>query len=383
MDPSNHSVGRRTFVKAAAIVPFAAVSGTAANSAVSIGLVGAGNRGPNVCRLLVQNTPGRITALCDLYDEKIERAKKTIGIENPDVYNDYEKLLASDVDAVMISTPAFLHAEHFEKAIQAGKHIYLEKPASPDVAGCKRIMRAADSADRKLNITFGFQRRYGQLYQKAKALLDSGAIGTVRMAIIQFLKSQGTRQFPGALNAPTKMDDKIAQWYSWRHLSGDLIVENNIHLIDVMNWFIGEHPTRALGTGGQTVPRLGDVRDHGTVTFDYSNNVQGTLIGTTLGPPTYRVVNERFFGDKGGIETASEYWKHFRASDDVMTEDAPRSETIDAVDAFVKRVAEGRPENTGVRGAESTLTAILGRMAMDHKHLGRNVEFRGLTGPRR
>ena len=143
MKASNHHLGRRTFVKAAAIVPFAAVRGTAANSAVSIGLIGSGGRGPRVCRLLVDNTPGRVTALCDLYDEKIERAKKTIGIDNPAVYKDYEKLLASDVDAVMISTPAFLHAEHFEKAVQAGKHIYIEKPAAPDVAGCKRIMRAA------------------------------------------------------------------------------------------------------------------------------------------------------------------------------------------------------------------------------------------------
>lgn len=354
-------------MQAAAIVPFAAVAGTAANSAVTVGLIGTGKRGPGVSRLLVDNTPGRVTALCDLYDEKIERAKEVIGLENPAVYKDYEKLLASDVDAVMISTPAFLHAEHFEKAVQAGKHIYIEKPASPDVAGCKRIMRAADGADRKINITFGFQRRYGQVYQKAKALLDSGAIGDIRFAEINFLKSQGTRNFPGAVEAPAKMDDKIAQWYSWRHLSGDLIVENNIHLIDVMNWFLGEHPSAAIGSGGQTVPRLGDVRDHGQVTYDYSNNVQGCLIGTTLGPPTYRVVNERFFGDKGGIETASAYWQHFRSRDDIVTEKAPRNETIDAVDAFIKRIAEGRPENTGVRGAESTLTAILGRMAMDLK----------------
>jgi len=367
MNTPDRSIPRRTLMKAAAIVPFAAVAGTAANSAVTVGLIGTGKRGPTVSRLLVQNTPGRVTALCDLYDEKIENAKKVIGLENPAVYKDYEKLLASDVDAVMISTPAFLHAEHFEKAVQSGKHIYIEKPASPDVAGCKRIMRAADGADRKVNITFGFQRRYGQVYQKAKALLDSGAIGDIRFAEINFLKSQGTRNFPGAVDAPTKIEDKIAQWYSWRHLSGDLIVENNIHLIDVMNWFLGEHPSKAIGSGGQTVPRLGDVRDHGQVTYDYSNNVQGCLIGTTLGPPTYRVVNERFFGDKGGIETASAYWQHFRSRDDIVTEKAPRGETIDAVDAFVKRIAEGTPENTGVRGAESTLTAILGRMAMDLK----------------
>ena len=219
MQSSNHSIRRRTLLGAATAVPFAAVAGSAANSAVSIGLLGTGRRGPTVARLLVQNTPGRVTALCDLYDEKIERAKKVIGLENPAVYNDYEKLLASDVDAIMISTPAFLHAEHFEMAVQAGKHIYVEKPASPDVAGCKRIMRAADSADRRLNITFGFQRRYGQIYKRAKALLDSGEIGTIRQVLLQFLKGTGGRKRPGALEPPTKMADKLAQWYSWRHLS--------------------------------------------------------------------------------------------------------------------------------------------------------------------
>ena len=369
MNNSNQTstLSRRHVVKAAAIVPFAAVSGTAANSAVTVGLIGAGNRGPRVSRQMVKNTGGRLAAICDLYDDKIKRAKEFIGAPDAKAYTDYEKLLASDVDAVMISTPAFLHAEHFEKAVQAGKHIYIEKPAAPDVAGCKRIMRAADGADRKLNIAFGFQRRYGQVYKKAKALLDSGAIGKIRLASIQFLKSSGVRKFPGHVEAPTKMEDKIAQWYSWRHLSGDLIVENNIHLIDVMNWFLGEHPVKTLGTGGQTVARLGDVRDHGQVTFDYSNNVQGCLIGTTLGPPTYRVVNEKFFGEKGGIETASEYWKHFRSRDDIVTEESPRSVSIDSIDEFVTRIAEGRPENVGVRGVETTLTAIMGRMAMDLK----------------
>lgn len=367
MKSSKNAVTRRTLIGATTVVPFAAVAGSTANSSVSIGLLGAGGRGPRVSRLLTQNTSGRIAALCDLYDEKIERAKRVINLENPAIYKDYEKLLASDVDAIIIATPAFLHAEHFEKAVQAGKHIYIEKPASPDVAGCKRIMRAADSADRHLNITFGFQRRYSQIYKKAKTLLDSGEIGAVRLALLQFLKSRSSKKRPGGMEPPTKLADKIAQWYSWRHLSGDLIVENNIHLIDVMNWFLGVHPMKAIGTGGQTVPRPGDVRDHGQVTFDYPNNVQGCLTGTTLAPPTYRVVNERFFGNKGGIETTSLYWKHFRNRDEILTEQAPRNSTVEAVDEFVTRITESRPENTGVRGAESTLTAILGRMAMDLK----------------
>ena len=151
------------------------IRGSAANSAVTVGLIGAGSRGTYVTGLVAKNTPARVVALCDVVDGKSEKAAKTIGVENPQLYKDYHQLLASDVDAVIIATPVFLHAEHFEAAVKAGKHIYIEKPASADVEGCKRIMRAADAADRKLHITFGFQRRYGQVYQKAKQLADSGA----------------------------------------------------------------------------------------------------------------------------------------------------------------------------------------------------------------
>src|SRR4249920_907622 len=140
---------------------------TAANGAITVGVLGTGNRGTFVAAMLAKNTPGRVVALCDVVPEHMERAKKEIGVENPRLYSDFQKMLASDVDAIIIATPVFLHADHFEAAVKAGKHIYIEKPASMDVAGCKRVMRAADAADRKLNITFGFQRRYGLLYQKA------------------------------------------------------------------------------------------------------------------------------------------------------------------------------------------------------------------------
>ena len=142
--------------RAALFVPLAAWRGSAANGAVTVGLVGAGNRGSYVAGLMAKHTPARVVALCDIVDEKMQQAKASIGIEDPKLYKDIERLLASDVDAIIIATPVHLHAEHFEAAVKSGKHIYIEKPASVDVAGCKRIMRAADSADRKINITFGF-----------------------------------------------------------------------------------------------------------------------------------------------------------------------------------------------------------------------------------
>lgn len=355
---------RRTAVKAAAMLPWAAVSGSAANSAVTVGLIGSGNRGTFVAGLLAKNTPARVVALCDVFDEKMERAKKSIGLENPKLYQDFRQLLASDVDAVIIATPVFLHAEHFEAAVKSGKHIYIEKPASADVEGCKRIIRAADSADRKLNITFGFQRRYGLVYQKAKQLADSGAIGAIRLGHAHFIKS-GDGGAAAKLPTPKTEKEKIVAWGAWKELSGDLIVENNVHSIDVLNWFLGGRPKSAIGAGGSTLPKRGDMRDHNFVAYEYDNGIQGQLTGTTLAQAGYRDVVEQFFGDKGMIETSENHWRHVQGRGQETVEKSPRNITIDSVADFVSRIAEGRPGNTAIRGAESSLTAILGRMAMD------------------
>lgn len=341
---------------------------TPADSAITVGVLGTGNRGTFVSTMMAKNTAARVVALCDIFPEKMEQAKSKIGVENPKLYTDYQKMLASDIDVIIIATPVFLHAEHFEAAVKAGKHIYIEKPASMDVAGCKRVMKAADSADRKLNITFGFQRRSAQVYLKAKALADSGAIGPIHMGFARFIKSGGAAQEASKLPPPKTEKEKAVAWDAWKALSGDLIVENNIHSIDVLNWFLGGRPQSAIGSGGTTLSKQsGDTRDHNFVAFEYKGGVQGQLLGTTLAPPGYRDVVEQFFGDKGLIETSENYWRHYRGPQQETTEKSPRNITIDSVSAFVQRIRDGKPENTGVRGAESTLTAIMGRMAMDHR----------------
>ena len=139
---------RRSLV-GASLVAASAVRGTAQNSAITVGVLGTGSRGTYVSTLMAKNTPARVVALCDVFPEKMEHAKSRIGVENPRLYQDFRKMLASDIDAVIIATPVFLHADHFEAALKAGKHIYIEKPASVDVDGCKRIMRASDAADQR------------------------------------------------------------------------------------------------------------------------------------------------------------------------------------------------------------------------------------------
>jgi myo-inositol 2-dehydrogenase / D-chiro-inositol 1-dehydrogenase len=357
---------RRSILKGTMALPIGAVRGTEANSAITVGLIGCGGRGSFDAGLLVRFTDARLIALCDLYDDRIEKATAKIPVKGAKIYKDYHELLASDVDAVIIATPVFLHPAHFEDAVKAGKHIYIEKPAGLDVAGCRRVLKASESATPKQNIVFGFQQRYGSVYLNAKRALDSGDIGAIRLAHSHWIKGEFTG-YEKPTPRPVTEEEKIRQWRLWRATFGDIIVETYVHGIDVLNWFIGSHPQTAYGTGGRTAERRGDIMDHCDLTFTYPGGVQATLTGAQLTPLGFRSVNETFYGSKTVVETAREYWKHYRAKGDTVNENSPREITADAMADFVKRIEEDNPHNTAPQAVESTLTAILGQMAVDKK----------------
>jgi myo-inositol 2-dehydrogenase/D-chiro-inositol 1-dehydrogenase len=367
-------VSRRDFA-AAALVPFSAVRGSAQNSTITVGLIGCGGRGTHDGKTLAENVKGaRLVAVADLFPEKAEAAKKAAGVPDAKVYaRDRELLEKSGVDAVIIATPVFLHPEHLEAALRAGKHVYIEKPAGADVAGCLRLMRAADWADRKLNITFGFQQRYGAGYRKAKKLSESKEFGPIVMGHSYWVKNQVSSRRNQESFPKTELDI-MRQWHEWRQFFGDYIVENNVHGVDILNWFLGGHPVKAVGSGGRTVIKVGDNTDHSYVTFDYGNNVQGHLIGCMITPRWYRDVKEMFFGSETVIETHREFWRHYRGRTDFMEEKEPmingavRDITIDSLSEFIQRVKDGKPENTAATAVDSTLTCIMGRMATDTRH---------------
>ena len=125
----------------------------------------------------------RLTAICDIYPDRIDSAKTKIpGGDRGRVYRNYHELLSqADIDAVLIATRVFLHPEHFEAAVQAKKNIYCEKPAGADVAGVKRLLRAADLADKSKTIQFGFQQRFSPEYLKALDILRTGKLGQMKM----------------------------------------------------------------------------------------------------------------------------------------------------------------------------------------------------------
>ena len=353
-------------MRTATAVPLSAVAASAANSAVTVGIIGLGNRGSSHARHLAGMPEARLVSAAEISDASIERARQKVSLEGVKLHKDLEDVLASDVDAVIIATPVYLHPEHFEAALKAGKHIYIEKPAAADIAGAKKVMRLADAAPRELNITFGYQQRHGGVYHAAKKLIDSGEIGKINLVHSHFLKSGMTGNEP-ALPPPTNERERLAQWKRWRATYGEIITETFCHNIDAMNWFVGAHPIKAIGTGGRSVMRVGDLLDHLNVTYDYPGNVQGNMVGSYLSPSFYREVYERYFCQDGVVETARGYWKHYRGRDDVVEERSPRDITIDALEEFFGRIRDNKPANTGVRGAESTLTALLGQLAIDRR----------------
>ncbi|MEN6601032.1 MAG: Gfo/Idh/MocA family oxidoreductase, partial [Bryobacteraceae bacterium] len=238
---------RTTAAGAFTIVGVQAVRGTQANSKVTFGLIGTGNRGSYDASIANADPRAQVTALCDLFDDRIETATQKIKAVNPKVYKDYEKLLASDVDAVIIATPPFEHPRMLEAAVQARKHIYCEKPMGVDVAGCKKVIAAGRKADPKKCLTTGYQQRYGPVYLEAYKRIQEGQIGELVNARGYWISNDPFKRVP----YDDPKIDKLRNWFCYRELSGDFIVEQDCHNIDVLHWFLGNRPTRAVGYGGR------------------------------------------------------------------------------------------------------------------------------------
>jgi len=353
----------------AVIVNAHTAKGTQANSAVSFGIIGTGGRGCFVGKLMTRDPRARLVAICDIYQDRIDKAVKEVpGAATARVFKDYHELLQQkDVDAVLIATPVFLHPEHFEAAVNAGKHIYCEKPAGADVAGVKRLMQAGESADKSKVIQFGFQQRFSPEYLSAESRLRNGDLGEMTLMISYWV--WGGSAFRDAQASPYPPEErKIRHWGAYKETSGDFIVEQDCHGVDILNWFSEAHPLTAYGDGGRKARKFGDNSDHVCVIYEYPDELKGWLIGTQLPPSPYWDVKEQFFGTKGVIEVERSYNSWFQAGrQGVEKTQSSREITIDAVEHFYRYIVEGKQFNMAQSSAESTLTSILGRMACELK----------------
>ena len=352
--------GSAVAATALTIVAPQTVRGSQANSKISVGLIGSGGRGTFDATIVNADPRARITTLCDLFDDRIEVATQRIKADKPAIYKDFEKLLASDVDAVVIATPPFEHPRMLEAAIQARKHVYCEKPMGVDLAGVERVIAAARKADPNKDVAVGFQQRYGPVYLEAFKRIGEGQIGDLVNARGFWIGADPFKRTP----YPDPKIEKIRNWFCYKDYSGDFIVEQDCHNFDVLHWFLNARPIRVNGMSGRKVRTTMEISDHLSLSFEFPNGIHVNYEANQISTAGFSKVGEEFTGTKGVIETSRSRMVHHKPPREVETMNSPRDITIDGIEAFLGRIESGKPENVAERSAISTLFAILGRTAM-------------------
>lgn len=261
---------RRTFVKAAGgllLLRPETVFGSQANSAVEIGIVGAGGRGNWIGDLFIEHTGARVVAIAEPFEDRRNAAVAKYKLDASRAWggrDGHKALASSKLDAVIIETPPYFHPEQAEAAVAAGKHVFLAKPVAVDVQGCERIRAAGAKAKNKVSFLVDFQTRSRDVFREAARRVHSGGIGDIVLGHVYY--------HAGRLKPHTSSDlsSEMLAFRNWLHdkkLSGDIIVEQNIHVIDAANWYLQGHPVRAVGTYGRKARLTGDTSDHFVVTY--------------------------------------------------------------------------------------------------------------------
>ncbi len=334
------------------------VRGSQANSALSVGLVGCGNRGMYVSGIFAKNEFAKVSAVCDIYDDKLDAAvKKYSGARR---FKDIKEVLRQpDIDAVLIATPAYLHPEHFETAVDARKHIYMEKPAGVSPSGCRRVAAAARKADPTKRITVDYQQRYGKEYRKAWEVVKSGELGGIKMVRAAWLGNG-----PPISKGHPESEEKMRNWYFYRELSGDILVEQDCHNVDVVNWFTGTHPVRVTGYGSRQVRQYGDVYDNVAATFQYEDGMVFSYSANQFRTPGFKDVSETFICQKGAVTVSRAGYTIWRPDGKPEVATTAYDITEDVVREFIEGARTGKIENAAFSAAESTLTAVMALWAI-------------------
>ena len=379
-EPSSPS--RRNLIKSTAAAALFSALGTnyahaQGTDRIKVGLVGCGGRGRGAAGNIAEADPKgvTITAIADLFPDAIDETKK-LWAEKPKDQFDYQKniftgfdayqqLLNTDCNYVILATPPGFRAMMIEAAINAGKNVFGEKPVAVDPTGVRRILAAAEVASKKnLGIVCGTQRRHDPGYVETVKRIHDGQIGKVVAGFVYWNQGylKNTPRQPGW----SDMEYQIRNWTYFTWLSGDHIVEQHMHQVDVANWVVGTTPRLAIAMGGRQVriqPEFGHIYDH--FATDYAYRVQEGADDVRVASyarqidNTYGKVEEYFIGTDGaayasGRITGKNAWRYSGARPNPYVQ-----EHLD----FVNSIRAGKPLNEGKTCAESTLSAIMGRMS--------------------
>jgi myo-inositol 2-dehydrogenase / D-chiro-inositol 1-dehydrogenase len=403
---SSNKLDRRKFLKSAAttagvmLIKPSLVRGTEANSAVRVGLLGCGGRGTEDATNLIDTGNARIVALADMFRDQLDAARAHFNkLQQAKDYTDidpsqlfagpkaYQQIAQSkQVDAIVIATPPYYHPQHLEAVVAAGKHVYLEKPVAVDVPGALRVMEIGKRAAGKFSLDVGFQIRDCPPFVELVRRIHGGALGNIVCGEAHYLTGYIDR--PAWPNA-SPAERRLRNWVYDRALSGDIIVEQNIHVIDICNWILKGHPLKASATGGrQGRPTSdGDAYGNYNVLFHYPDNVDVTFSSTQFAKGWWDVT-ERFFGTKGVSQSpytgalgiwGDEPWQAPMTPAKDKTDSQTFSVTgnftsnLEFADrekkkAFVDSITSGNFHNQADKGAESAIACMLARTAAYKGH---------------
>lgn len=376
---------RRTFLKstgAAVIGGAAALNVGLANSTfarskntLKVGLVGCGGRGTGAATQALRADPDVVlTAMADVFQDRLDQSydnllkihpeKVKVEKENKFIgFDAYKKVMESDVDVVLLATPPGFRPDHLIAAVDAGKHIFCEKPMAVDAPGVRKVLDAAKKAKEKsLSLVSGFCLRYDLQKKALFGRVQDGEIGEIMT--VSSTRNGGELWYKPRQPEWTNMENQMRNWYYYNWLSGDFIVEMIVHSMDMMSWVMGDKiPVRATGTGGRQSrvdERWGNIYDHFAIEYEYENGVKGiNFCRQQNGCSTKNTVEvvgtqgRAFYGGDRHEITGKNKWKYQGEKNDIFQAEH---------DALFASIREGKPMNDGEWMANSTMMAILGRM---------------------
>jgi len=372
---------RRVFLQAAAAAgSFAILSrpSTAQDgrAPLKVGVIGCGGRGTGAAMdALAASDRVVVHALGDLFVDRVQACRKALAergeravVRDANIhvgFDAFQKVVDSGVDIVILATAPFFRPMHLAAAIKAGKHVFMEKPVATDPAGVRSVIASAEEAERQgLSIVAGTQRRHEQCYLEAMKRVQDGMLGEVVSARCYW--NQGGLWVKQRGAGMSDMEWQVRNWLYFTWLSGDHIVEQHVHNLDVVNWAMGGPPVRATGLGGREVRRgseYGHIYDHFAVEYEYKSGASAMSFCRQIDGCASRV-DEVVVGTKGVLHSSSgsarivlcdgTSWVHEGENPNPYVEEHKH---------LVASIESGKPVNEARRIAESTLTAIMGRMS--------------------
>ncbi len=358
----------------------------AGSEVIRIALIGCGGRGTGAAiNARATKAPVRLVAMHDAFRDRLDNSLRAIRTRFPDRVDvpeerkftgldGYLQAIAAGVDMVLLCGPPGFRPMQFEAAIQAGKHVFMEKPVATDAPGIRRILAANAEAKRKgLAVAVGHHLRHEIKHKEAIRRIHDGMIGAVKYLRIYF-NSSGVWVYQRRPDE-TEMQYQVRNWYYFTWLSGDHIVEQHVHDIDVANWIMRGHPVSAQGMGGRQVrigKQYGEIFDHHCVEFEYADGTRCFSVCRHM-PGCWESFSEHAHGTKGEVSIEGHGRAVLRVSGGptLKWERGPDGHQLEMDDLFAALLAN-QPYNEGDWGAEASMTAILGRMAT---YSGRRVRW--------